>query len=57
VLIGGGPSANKDAEEGTVMLVTADTTTLCVSLLAASDGRELTRFKAENRRNQTEPTK
>jgi predicted phosphodiesterase len=46
VLIGGGPSAKKGSEEGTVMLVTADATSLRVRLLAASDGRALTEFKA-----------
>lgn len=45
VLIGGGPSPKKGSEEGTVMLVTADATTLRIRLLAASDGRELTEFK------------
>ena len=45
VLIGGGPSPKKGSEEGTVMLVTADATSLRVRLLAASDGRELTEFK------------
>ena len=43
VLIGGGPSLN----EGTVMLVTADETTLHARLLAAKDGRLLTEFTAD----------
>jgi predicted MPP superfamily phosphohydrolase len=47
VLIGGGPSPRRDSEEGTVMLVTADATTLRVRLIAASDGRQLIEFKAE----------
>lgn len=47
VLIGGGPSAKKDSEEGTAMLVTAEAKTLSVRLLGASDGRVLTEFKAE----------
>jgi hypothetical protein len=33
--------------EGTVMLVTSDATTLRVRLVAASDGRVLTEFKAD----------
>jgi acid phosphatase type 7 len=45
LLIGGGPSARKDPEEATVMLVTAEAASLQVRLLAASDGRLLTGFK------------
>ena len=49
VLIGGGPSL----DEGTVILFSAEDTTLRARMLAAKDGRLLTEFTAEGGRTRT----